>query len=476
MSAIGDYIHYTAEGYNRYGITKDGEKIAYNFARQKDKINKQLKSSGMTNMAAYQDALNHIFSSVDNSNSVVGQVQSYIETQLNERYQETMGKINWSTGNVSANVSKGKQVATTAIQRIGQEKSILVSSIVARIRAIEQARNNLINSKEKQELTQRINNIYQQLNMIITDGKKIGHITKLKNTSVEQLTGYHRIDTQKGSKGASLVQEINTLLKTYASAPAINLQKGDLFEYAAALAPAIAKNNAQTVIMDELKKGVVGGSRSKTVINFGEFFTDQINLKNLIMKNYSISNHGTTVSYGSSQDKIDINVQWDGQIIPMSAKNVNLKSGFNVHIVTGTSLLYLLQDEPSDFVNHYLNIVAKHGDNIKIDANLGMAHEAMKYTLLYKALTGNTYGRTGASIFLVNDNSQAGGIRIYEMQDLINKASENLNAYTSVVPTLESLSINNPWNNGSYSNRITDFLSNVHAQKMSIALKPSLLK
>lgn len=468
MSAIGDYIHYTAKGYNEHGITIRGSKEIVNFKAQKENIKKRLAPSGMKNKSKYQDALNKILSNKDNSDAEVQNIQAYIEQQLTDRYQETMGKINWGTGDVTAGVSAGKQATSNAIQTVGRQKGVLVSSIVSRVRALEKARNKMIDVKEKAELSKNINQIYRELNMIITNGKKIGEITNLKNLNTKtDKYKYGIID-----KNSNLITTVNSLVKQYAAVPAINLQKGDLFEYAAALAPAIGKVNAQTALYDTLATGIVGGARSKVQINFGEFFTDKVNLQGLVMDNYVVHSNGTAVSYGSSQEKIDINVQWGDQIIPMSAKNVNLKSGYDVHILSGSSLLYLIQDEPANFVNHYLNIIAAHPDGT---VNIAGAHEAMKYTLLFKALTGNTYGRKGASIFLVNDNSQEGGVRLYEMEDLIAKAATNINGYVSFKPALEGIRISNEWA-ADYGTRIAKFLSGVHAQKISVALKPSLLK
>lgn len=472
MSAIGDYIHYTAKGYNMHGTTLKGKREIFNFQIQKNNINKRLKFSGMQKKHEYQDALNKILSNKDTSDSQVQDIQSYIETQLNSKYLETMGKINWSTGNVSANIARGKEISTNAIRTTGSQQKVLVSSIVSRIRALEAARNNIVNAKDRNELSKKITTIYRDLSAILADGKRLQEVTnlRLKGNLVGQ---YKPISIAEGSAGYNLITNINALVKQYGVAPAINLQKGDLFEYAAALAPAIGKVNAQNVLYETLSSGVVGGTRSNVEINFGEFFTDRLNLNSLVMSHYTINENGTAVSWGSSQEKIDINVNWQGQIIPMSAKNVNLKSGYGVHILSGSSLLYLIQDEPSNFINHYLNIIAAHPDG-KVNANIVEAHEAMKYTLLYKALTGETYKRKGASIFLVNDNSQEGGVRIYEMKDLIEKASMNIDAFVSFEPTLESIKLENKWASN-YGDRIANVLSSVHAQKISVALNPSLL-
>ena len=101
----------------------------------------------------------------------------------------------------------------------------------------------------------------------------------------------------------------------------------------------------------------------------------------------------------------------------------------------------------------------------------------MRYTLLFKALSGQTFGREGATLFIVNDNTMNGGVHIFSIKDLIDKASENLEAYTSVTSNgqdISSLQINNV-RKKTYSDRITAFIAEVHKQKISASLKPSLL-
>lgn len=136
----------------------------------------------------------------------------------------------------------------------------------------------------------------------------------------------------------------------------------------------------------------------------------------------------------------------------------------------------MLQDEDNDFVNHYLNIVASHEDGVKINADITGAHNAIKYTILFKALTGETYLRQGADTFVVNDNT-TGKVRVYDMNALIKKASDDLDAYCSITANdkpIESMVINNA-RKATYSDRITSFIGEVHKQKISAALKPSLL-
>ena len=138
------------------------------------------------------------------------------------------------------------------------------------------------------------------------------------------------------------------------------------------------------------------------------------------------------------------------------------------------SLLYLIQDESPQFVNHYLNIAAIHPkkSSISLGADWQGAHEAMKYTVLYKALSGDTYGRNKASLFLVNDNSRAGGVKIYEMADLLNKAFKNIDKYATIGGLPKGMeTIQNRWAVSGPEERIAKFLSTVHNYKIYAALK-----
>ena len=99
----------------------------------------------------------------------------------------------------------------------------------------------------------------------------------------------------------------------------------------------------------------------------------------------------------------------------------------------------------------------------------------MKYTLLYKAITGDTYGRNKASIFLVNDNSRPNGVRVYEMNDLISRASKSIDDYVVFRGLPKEESVQNRWAESGPEERIANFLSNMHQKKIFVSVKTSLL-
>jgi len=64
------------------------------------------------------------------------------------------------------------------------------------------------------------------------------------------------------------------------------------------------------------------------------------------------------VSNSASQDKVDVLLRWNGKKIPISAKNVNLRSGREIHLVSQASLLAMVADLNANYMNHFLNIVS----------------------------------------------------------------------------------------------------------------------
>lgn len=113
----------------------------------------------------------------------------------------------------------------------------------------------------------------------------------------------------------------------------------------------------------------------------------------------------------------------------ISAKNYNLDR-YYVHVLSGSSLLYMLQDLDSDFVNHFLNLYAAHGkregqknvgiDNAQLAAMKSSILPEIKLILLYKGLTGDTNGRSSANLFIINDSSK-GKVKVLDMYKIISK-------------------------------------------------------
>ena len=161
MSAIGDYIHLNAKNYNKYGINKYGieSREQYNFNRQKENINLRLQASKIKNQKQLEQALESILSTEDTSENNAVAIRNEIERILNERFAETMGKIDWNTGNITANLQRAKDITTKSIETNSKQQSIELKSIMTRVRAIEEARNSITNQEEQSKLTAKITSL-----------------------------------------------------------------------------------------------------------------------------------------------------------------------------------------------------------------------------------------------------------------------------------------------------------------------------
>ena len=117
-----------------------------------------------------------------------------------------------------------------------------------------------------------------------------------------------------------------------------------------------------------------------------------------------------------------------------------------------------------------------------------VAIEALSIWLLYVAASGRGSGKTGgfAEVLLVNDNSKKGGIKMYDIGSLTNMVAQNyknLGSSVDIEPDLTSMYFENKYlidSNLSQENliakRLGTLLVSVHKKKISVAIKPSLLK
>ena len=489
MSIIGHYVHLTAAGYNRFGTKynswdpEGSETFDFSVAQvnlmkamqnRKSKLtqkDKEMLERGVGNIISGDKRENN-----SEENKLISQIQNKLVEALNKEFEPALGKINWDTGNISGSgTTQLKKNIESSLTPISVANSHKVSTIEERIQSLLTILPTISNAKTKKELTNKIQKIQKELESIGRQVNEDGEVSwKIKNISAEESAG--------------VVKQLNEALRIARNKIPIALQKGTFFEYIIALAPLAARANANDAIEEALldkalsPSTVVGGKATSVEISFDNF-TKDINWSAMNLPAYSLNESGTALVSGlASQEKIDVILQLDDdRSVGISAKNVNLKSGYDIHIVSGTSLLYLLQNEDANFVNHYLNLVAEHNDpwdTETIDTtSLAAAHQAIKASILAKALSGETYGRQGADIFMINDNSSVSGVRIYDIPRLIEKAANNLERFVEITANnapIDTISFANS-RAATYSDRITALLQDVHRYKISASLKPSLL-
>ena len=485
-NAIGDYIHYSGQNYNKYGIAQKGKgKIDYNFSIERIKKDYEKLVSGLTltQKQTLANNINSIFQAniKKSDEDIYANAKKIIKEQLDSQFNSMTGKLS-KTGNVSLT-----QAQKDALEKRKQLENLNQISTAEGIRRISSIKSKLMSIRDF-----AANN----LKMSSIGGMTPEEISTISNnllTELESLASTQRIikvDKNGVAQGLSsnFLTEANRLIKAIQITNTINLQKGTAFEYALALSAYMMDNEAEKVTVEALKS-VVGSSASKTQINlsgmpegikeaFSEFvYRDQ----------YSIENNLLT-SVLPSQNKVDIQYELkEGNTLSITAKNYNLSNSFafssDIHLLSGSNLLYLLQDEPNNFITHYFNIIADHPSREGgIDSRLiKAAHEEARAIIALKAIAGGTFSdKNKATLFAINDNTKTGAnsIRLIDIKDIMDKILEDLNGNLNVTANnmpLENVRLKNNFAKDGFKYRIGALLADSVTKKISVAIPKTVI-
>lgn len=456
MSAIGDYIHYSKRNYMKEGTSKGG--VFQMWEEQSRRIRERAEAESYADISQpdlelLANALEGIMSKGGIAGTPEETARKEIERVLIEKYKDKLQNINYETGNVTLNkdaeTAIGKARSNANVANL-YRKAMQIEKIV-----LEQAQKGNMEAQLALSSAKEIASYYNAIAEEINEYKRNN---KLKITYTPEQT----------AEMSQKRKELNALIAEFAAYPAIELQKGDFFE--------VAADQLGTVIENVVATEIKGSARERVEIE-KEFFATQ----------YFTKDFGDMIEKTSlSQGKVDVEITWKGQdninsLLRASLKNANL-GHYYVRMVSGSSLLFMIQDLDTDFVNHFLNLMAKHkgtkNDIPKFVKLKEQMVEEMRLALFYKSLSGDNFQRTAANVFIVNDN-RTGKVRAYRIQDLVNKAADNIKLLTGVKLNNKTLNTDitfrNDWHDGSPEGRISGLLADVHATKVSASLHTSLL-
>ena len=464
MSALGEYIHYTAKGYQNEGITRDGEFTSWVSQRAAIKNRAAAHKSSLTIEEIKE--LESVIGGLKDMNlesSMIAKGRYGVEDILNRSFNESTRNIRWDALGMEWEENEKENILGKIHRHYNEQKVLELDYQKAYDKA----------SKLYQIMFQkRFDGSYPK-GQVTNDCKeliKIIRALKLKIDKNLEKRGFNYSDNKISQKtDYQLVRDINKMIEQYAAYPALNAQQGLAFEAAIAMAPYVAQGMAY----EEAAKQIVGDKKEFVKINSNRFSQS--------IKSYLSPD--VFCETNASQGKVDVELKWHSKTAKISAKNVNLSNNRWVHIVSGSSLLFLLQDININFVNHFLNLIVEHDDAEK-DKGLGSFIENKKelimqeviLILFYKALTGDNYGRSSANIFAINDNSNKYGVRVFNMDNIIQKVVNN-KGMTSLISIknnenqkLNMVKLQNKWINNDLdgSQRIANILMQLHQQKIFV--------
>lgn len=529
MSAIGDYIHSSAYGYNRYGTNYPGE----GFQEQKVKIGALKQSYKKAKMMAQQDAKFLIdkekIEKQMNSLTKFGGYEEGKDKGLDRIWQVLLEELQ-ATGKMQGNeikkeivnlINEGKGASIEDLSKIrirkGQQ-TVLISTLVKRILAIKNNIDLLSSRKDYNKIKQSLESIEKDLKDIQVNFKKVASQTEFEKISheVDFINKKLSLDNNK-----DLVESINQLIGMINGSPL--LKKGVLGQAFIAVSAFVGANYTEQELREAIREAVKehtspvsykigqGGLSMELKTRLDDiFFSKGKNGK--ISKNYKLDNSEIIIN-GSSPDKVDVVYRFHNRNIPMSVKNISSdleNSSPYVNLVSKASLFSLLYYIGPDFSNHYLNVVSQHRNGWEVGTNyinkntgqavkgigptlLQWAKNAIRLNILLAAFQGHKENggsedlKGGRAKVFVAINNVTGKVTIYNIGQLVLKA---INTLMYLDPdavkiqgnnriNIEDVTFQNAFVSGGaerYSralaySRIANLMHEVEDQKITVAIK-----
>ena len=333
----------------------------------------------------------------------------------------------------------------------------------------------------------------------------------------------------RDTESQNYLSTIQNLISTYNGvSKVLSAEQGVLFEDMVVAAGELMAGQVVTTIVEETEEGLAHLHTGR----YGQIHpklewliegTDakvwaQTWLKKSMQTKTKEINGMKVITRGESQQKIDaiISLKDEDQKkiqVPISAKSYNLTKA--VTIVSGTNLWYLLQDEDHRYLYQYLNIMAERkgaqalnykktskGKKGFLQAKGYLSRQkqskeakAIQYLkqerkeailsaqliALAKAVSGATFMRQGAKLMVINDVATK-KIYVIEMQDIIEYILNHaiLTSNFTTLVKLEDGTTFDVWYKNIWSStkeeRFGKLLKSVHAQKISLAIAPTVFK
>ena len=463
MSAIGDYIHYSARAYEKYGTYVKGEGTYQKWYSQKGYIlsraNRFTKSTLPINTRKeLESIIGSIMKRDATTSSSVKATQAEIERIIARQYQKAAAKIDWQGhGAVSNNTG----------HNINYDFRYNLEKVIKKLNQLENRIGLLINNASGTKLTQ----LNKELKEIKKLHKQLLDLMKQGATSMGIELNVSQADA------ATMIKTINQYLDKYLSLPPVENQQGAVFEHAIGMMPEVARGTALAAANMHVANATY--DRERVLIDPKHFNKSM----SKTIGNMWVNTHGTTV-----EGKVDVTMSWKGQTTKISAKSYNLAKSPYVKISKGSNFIYMLQDINSDFTNHFLNLFAYHEADEKMASSLTIKRKEMfeeiKFLTFYKAISGDNYGRDTADTFVVNDVSGTDGVRIFSINDIINAIlRRNLIDYiqitsskAGVLRSEHQLRFDNHWQGQigvpdfrSGLSRISKLILDAHQHKLTVA-------
>lgn len=430
MSAIGDYIHFTRQGYQEFGIGRtEKNNIAINFAEiRRDAAQEVIAKIKMNN----EDGIRQILTELENiaagimdtKNLKYKDQRAAIESYLQAKYVDKIKAINWDSGTVTPMNERDVESSVGQVHweydKDNADLISLVGSVETLAKKVEKI--NQIVARQIKDISKesdknlndtliKMNALYQEAFDIQQKGNKLGIPSSAK------------IPAGKQQSFKQFQRLINQLIHDYAPIPPVALYEGTLWEAIIGAIGTTSYDIGMSAILQAVKEAVVGDESIKVEFNHKTFMAS-----NTIKK--AVDNASVTATADAKRRKVDVFVQYKSQDLRISAKNIRISNDLYkwVSAVSQTNFSALVESVSNqhliDFINHYLNLYTLHADNIGKDAVVKHklnenkeVNDTMKAYLFFAGLAG-AEKQDFPNIFAIHDKA-SGKIKFLLMSDVI---------------------------------------------------------
>lgn len=487
MAGIGEYVHYRLKNYRAYGIginTVEGMSLTQSYKQAHSELLANInRTKTALNLVTLENEMNQTFDLLSKSpqpedfyskDSFEQKFKDLVEKKIEEKNNGHW--IDWT--NLSVN-SLGSQFSQAKMkygqkntsndyfqlktwdkfkQLVAQSKNVLTGALAKG--AISQSEANAL-AKQFQQIDA---NIAQQETAIAQNGIK----KQTKNLE-------------------SLFKRYNDIVSQY-ELPS-KKEFGDLGEFVAEFCLLKAAGFSNKTVSRLIKSHIqnpIGMQKSTTTLTFSDFLKED-DLREQLGGTYSIEEAqggriiATTLS--GSQNTIDIQTRFEDKIIANNSVKNKDSVYAPIKILGGAPFTSLFNLVNTDFVNHYMNLLAfskNYSNWISQRAN-----PLWEKAIMVRGLSGQrTKGNSGlANIFIVFDR-KAQKFRLFSIQDILFRSlwgegsPKGLELTGDPLPT----SVDNTYvgykSRSLYSDaskRIAKIIGNLHNIKINASLRLSSL-
>lgn len=486
MVGIGEYVHYRLKNYRAYGIginTVEGMSLQQSYKQAHSELLANVsRTKTALNLPDLEKKMNNIFEMLTNppgkkaeypKDALETKFKALVEQKIEEKNKGH--QIDWNNLSVNSLGSQFNQVKMKYNQKKNTNDEYFQLKTWNKFKQlVEQSKIILTTALRNQIISQA------EADLLNKNFLEIDKNIKTQETAINQ----------NGIKGQtsglqSLFQEYNKIISQY-ELPS-KKEFGDIAEFTADFCLLKAAGFTDKTVSKLIKSHIqdpLGMQTSSTTLTFSDFIKEE-DLKNELSGNYSMEKiQGgriivTTLS--GSQNTIDIQTRFEDKITASgSVKNKNSVYA-SINILGGAPFTSLFNLVNTDFVNHYMNLLAfsqKYSNWISQRAN-----PLWEKAIMVRGLAGqrSKAGSGLANVFIVFDRSGQ-RFRLFSIQDILfrslwlENAPKGLELIGDPLPT----SVENTYvgykSRSLYSDaskRIAKIIGNLHKVKISASLKLS---